>query len=337
MLGQQPANPIDSVTVDTDLVVTWAQITRRDNGAPITGLSIGDFILREQGKQQHISLVTQDQPLSIIFLVDGMACLYPPEREFRRAREALQQLGDDAEIALMAWDSDVSLMQQLTKDRDAIIDRLQDKASFFHALNGPAKVVRTTRDLYRPGEAIYQAAAYLEKAASPGRRKIIITLVNSYGPPVAPLAATHWHSATEVSELLEKTGTTVYGLYLTERRYHDGNLPLIGGFGPKTRSRQSGGSLEKFVELTGGYILDGKREQSDEWLIRLTGLIRSAYSVGYYPDDKNFNGRFRKIKLELSVQGKTKSAAVQIKTRVGYHAIRPPSRILSSSPNESQP
>ena len=327
--AQQPARPIDYITIDTDLVVTWAQITSRTDGRAVGGLSVDDFVLHEEGKQQQISLVKQDQPLSVVFLVDGMMCLYPPECEFQRAREALGKLGDDAEIGLMAWDSDVILVEPLTTDRNVIAERLEDRVCFFHALNGPEKVVRPQRDLYRPGEAIYQAAAYLEKAASPGRRKIIITLVNGIGPPVTPLADIHRHSVTEVSELLEQTGTTVYGLYLTFYRGHDWSLPLIGRFGPKTRRRRSGGSLEKFVELTGGSVLVGKKEEPDEWLLKLAKLIRSGYTIAYYPANKDFDGHFRRIRLELSRPGKAKTGAVNIKTPNGYRALRPPSRATS--------
>ena len=327
--AQQPVRPGDSIIIDTDLVVTWAQITTRNDGSPVRGLGADDFLLREDGRQQQISLIKEDQPLSVVILVDGMGCLYPHELEFQRSREALRQLGDDAEIALMAWDSDVTLVQPFTMDRNVITDRLQDKASFFHALNGPQKVVRPERDLYRPGEAVYQAAVYLEKAALPGRRRIIITIVNGYGPPVVPLADTHRHSAAEVSEVLEKTGATVYGLYLTFARGGDGSLPLIGRFGPKTRRRRSGGSLEKFVELTGGSILVGKREEPDVWLIKLLGLTRSSYGIGYYPENKYFDGRFRRIKLELSRRGKIKAGTVNIKTANGYRALRPSSQPAS--------
>jgi VWFA-related protein len=260
-------------------------------------------------------------------LIDGMACLWPADLEFQRAGEALDQLGDDAEIALMAWDSDVVLVHPFTMDRNLITSRLEDRACFFHALNGPKKVVRPERDWYRPGEAIHKAAAYLETAASPLRRKIILTLVTSYGPPTL-MAETHRLSAAEVEGKLEKSGATVYALYLTERRV-SGPMPLFGRFMPTARRRRSGGTLERFVEQTGGSVIVGKRKAPDEWLIKLAGLIRTSYSIGYYPDDKDFDGRFRHIKLELSRSGKTKAGTVNIKMRNGYRALRPSRPVVS--------
>src|SRR5262249_16693084 len=81
--------PADIVTVVTDVVVTWAQITRRDDQSPVRGLRIEDLLLREEGKQQPISLVKHDQPLSVVILVDGMRCVWPAAYEFVRARQAL--------------------------------------------------------------------------------------------------------------------------------------------------------------------------------------------------------------------------------------------------------
>jgi hypothetical protein len=168
-------------------------------------LGIEDFVLREDGTPQQISLVKEDQPLSVVILVDGMACIVPPEHELQRSDEALRLLGDDAEIALMAWDSDVALVQHLTRDRDAIANQLKDRVSFFYALNGHRNTaqgpVRPGRDFQRPGEAIYQAARYLEQNASSGRRKVIIVIAYP-----GWLGERHLHTAAEVKELLERIG-----------------------------------------------------------------------------------------------------------------------------------
>ena len=44
----------------------------------------------------------------------------------------------------------------------------------------------------------------------------------------------------------------------------------------KDKKLRSGGTIEEFVEHTGGTILTGKLEESDELLIELAGLIRSG-------------------------------------------------------------
>lgn len=335
----------DSVVINTNLFITWAQVVNSQDGSPITRLAFNDFLLREEGKSQQIAVLKEGQPLSVMILVDGMTCLRPSEIEFRRSREALRQLGDDAEIALMAWDSDVRLVQPLTRNQRVIADRLEDRVSFFTELNGiqhdPQIKVRPERDHARPGEAIYQAVRYLEKAASPERRKIII-LISSITSSLLT-AKTHPHSSSEVEALLRKSGTTVYALL-----ENDGMKSLYGSdrFNPfsisrvrrDSQQRRGGGTIDDFVQITGGTTLVSKNEawlnlstltpnrefgkEFDHLFIRLTGLIRSSYTIGYYPENSNFDGQFRRIKLELSKSGKAKAGNAVIKTRDGYHAVR---------------
>lgn len=207
------------ITVNTDLVITWAQVTNRTDRAPVKSLGIDDFQLHEEGKEEEVSLVKEGQPLSVVILVDGMTCVSDPQRWYQRREEILRQLGEDAKIVLMAWDSDAVLVQPFTKNQQVIADKLNNKLNFFYALNpgdyginpisGMKEMVRSDRALYRPGEAIYQATTYLERAASPDRRKIIIVI--SYAD--LRLAQKHSHTADEVKSLLQKTGTTVYVSY----------------------------------------------------------------------------------------------------------------------------
>jgi VWFA-related protein len=328
--AQQPEHPRNPFTINTDLVITWAQIFDAKDATVVKGLGITDFLLREDGKQQQISLVKEGQPLSVVILVQGGYCdtWGMPEYELRRGREALRQLGEAPEIALMAWIYDVVLTQPLTKDPDVIARQLEDRSSFSRALRLKRLQYSSNGYRYFPriGDAVYQAAQYLEKKASPGRRKIVIVIAY---PDL--MNEEHEHTAAEVNELLEKTATTVYGLY-----QHDGYSPGSGllsklGISKEGKRRRSGGALEEFAANTGGSILTGKPEEGDETLIKLAGLIRSSYTIGYYPENTDFDGRFRRISLELSPSGKAKVGKVNIKTRTGYLALRPSATAASEA------
>jgi hypothetical protein len=191
------------------------------------------------------------------------------ELSIQENRKALRQLGDDAEIALMAWDYDTALVQSLTRDQNLIAHRLKDKNAWINALR-PRSIYPGggAAEFARPGTAVYRAAQYLEKNAAPGRRKAIIVIGQA-----SWLDEFHSHTAAEVKEILERTGTTVYGLY-------ENYLPEIHAKlqrqNQKDKKRRSGGTIEEFVEQTGGAILIGKPEEGDELLIKLAGLIRSG-------------------------------------------------------------
>lgn len=323
---QKPEQTKQPITINTDLVVTWAQVLNSKDGTAVRGLEKEDFILREDGKPQQISLIKegQGQPLSVVMAVEGLGCAAePPEWLLPRIRESLLQLGDDVEIALIAWQGIIELVQPLTKDQKVIADVIQQGRRL---LGEKFEIVCKQTDnldinLPRPGETIYQAARYLEKEASPGRRKIIIDLDKPQF-----INRTHFHTAAEVSELLERTRTTLYGMYFEQRnsinKYY--GAEDYYRLNRKDKKRHIGGSLEEFVEETGGTLLVGKnREHVDEVFMQLTRLIGTSYTIGYYPENSEFDGKFRRVSLELSPSGKAKAGKVTIKTRNGYRAIRP--------------
>ncbi|MCI0663483.1 MAG: hypothetical protein L0220_20670 [Acidobacteria bacterium] len=330
MIAQKPERPRNSVTIPTDLVVTWAHILNRKDGSVVKGLEAEDLLLREDRIPQQISLLKEDQPLSVVILVKSGYCgTWPPQWGFRRSLEALAQLGDDLEVALMAWEGDVVMTQPLTRDRELIANQLKDRTFLLNALARKRLQFFDNGDRFlpRPGEAVYQAAQYLSRNASPGRRKIIILLTYPDW-----INETHLHTAAEVKDLLEKTGTTVYGLYQDNGFIPGSTLVSIFGLSGETKRRRSGGTIEEFVEQTGGSILKGMPKDGDELFIKLTGLIRSSCTIGYYPENSDFDGRFRRISLELSSRGKSKAGKVNIKTRNGYRASRPLPSVVSETP-----
>jgi hypothetical protein len=201
---------------------------------------------------------------------DLCAAIGPSEYSFRKHREALRQLGADSEIALMVWDYDVALAQPMTTDHNLIADKLEDRNKLRNILRPMAMTSEGDRaEFARPGEAIYQAARYLDKTASPGRRKIIIVIAH------ASWLDKWWHrrAAAEVDEMLDKTRTTVYGLY---QDFVPGDVAEFRRLNRKDKERSRGGAIEEFVEQTGGSILIGKPEESDGLLIKLVGLVRSG-------------------------------------------------------------
>jgi len=332
VIAQQPEVPRSSVTIPTDLVVTWAHILNKKDGSLVKGLAAEDLLLREDGIPQRISLLKEDQPLSVVILVKAGYCgTWPVQWSFGRSTEAIGQLGDDTEVALMAWEGDVVLTQPLTRDRKVIDDQLKDRTFFLNALARKQRQFFENGDRFlpRPGEAVYKAAQYLEQTASPGRHKIIIVLTYPDWTN-----ETHLHTAAEVKDLLERTGTTVYGLYQDNRFTPPSTLVSKLGLSGENKRQRSGGTLEEFVEQTGGTILKDKPEKGDELLIKLAGMIRSTYTIGYYPENSNFDGQFRRISMELSPSGKSKAGKVNIKTRNGYRALRLSPSAVSAMPSK---
>lgn len=314
----------ETVRVNTDLVTTWVNVNDPKNGLPVKGLTISNFNLQENDKSQEISLVKEGQPLSIMILLHGLGGWLKYPAWYQHIPEIVREFGADTEIALMLYDSTTVLVQPLTKDVNTLAGKFKDKEALYYQLGRhlperiaeapPGKIV-----LCHIGDAAYAATEYLQIAAAPTRRKIIIFISQrSFW-----MDESTTHLGTEVEAYLEKTDTTVYSLlHGNDVRVHDNDPMYYLFYRQRVKNRLRGGTIEGFIKATGGTSITGQWEECDEMFMKLARQIRSSYTIGYYPENTNFDGKFRRIKLELSKSGKAKFGKVDIKTREGYHAVR---------------
>lgn len=86
--------------------------------------------------------------------------------------------------------------------------------------------------------------------------------------------------------------------------------------------------LFRISEDTGGHFIKNTNDFSDG-LNRVDDEIRSRYTLAYRSTDQNFDGKFRKVKIEVRRPG------VNIVARPGYYAI-PPTQVVPSSPAERE-
>jgi VWFA-related protein len=84
--------------------------------------------------------------------------------------------------------------------------------------------------------------------------------------------------------------------------------------------------LYRISEDTGGHFVKNTNDIA-AGLERIDAEIRSRYTIAYRSTDPNFDGSFRKVKIEVS------RPDANILTRAGYYAI-PPSQIIPFSPDE---
>ena len=76
--------------------------------------------------------------------------------------------------------------------------------------------------------------------------------------------------------------------------------------------------LRKLAEATGGRMLEVKgMDRIDEALDEISEELHHQYSLGYYPDNKHWDGKFRKIQITAAGEG------YKVYARRGYYANRP--------------
>jgi VWFA-related protein len=77
-------------------------------------------------------------------------------------------------------------------------------------------------------------------------------------------------------------------------------------------------SLKKLAEATGGRMLEVKGiDKLEAALDEISEELHHQYSLGYYPENKNWDGKFRKIQISAGEKG------YKVYARKGYYANRP--------------
>jgi len=80
--------------------------------------------------------------------------------------------------------------------------------------------------------------------------------------------------------------------------------------------------LKKLAEATGGRMLEVRgMDKLAEALDEISDELHHQYSLGYYPDNQNWDGKFRKIQISAQPQG------YKVFARKGYYANRPAEQV----------
>jgi VWFA-related protein len=213
--------------------------------------------------------------------------------------------GDEAMV--ISFDTDVDLLSDFTDDR-SILDRAINKArintpggGYIAGNPGPVpsgNMVGTA--LY---DAIYLACG--EKLNGEAGRKaiVIVTDAQDEGSKV---------KLEEAIESAQRTDTVIHVLLVADPRY--------GG---------NGGVARRLADDTGGRVIYVNSEKKlEEAFDQISEELRSQYTLGYYPTNKNRDGKFRKINLDVET---TTSKCSPAKATTRPEASRLPSRRLTES------
>jgi VWFA-related protein len=77
-------------------------------------------------------------------------------------------------------------------------------------------------------------------------------------------------------------------------------------------------NLKKLAEATGGRMLEVKGiDKLEAALDEISDELHHQYSLGYYPENKNWDGKLRKIQISAGEKG------YKVYARKGYYANRP--------------
>jgi len=271
-------------------------VTVRDKSKRIaTDLKKEDFKLQEDGQDQQIAFFSKEVtlPITLALLLDTSGSeqfmLGAIQDMGGRFLDRVLRKGDEALI--MSFDTDVDLLADFTDDR-GLLDRAIRKARINSRMSGGMSPgpVPTSRQV---GTAFYDAVylACNEKLNTEAGRKAIVVVTDAQdeGSKVR---------IEEAIEAAQRTDTVIHILLVADPRFG-----------------ANGGAAKKMTDETGGRMIVANTEKHlAEAFDQISEELRSQYTLGYYPSNTAHDGKFRKIKVDMS------NHDLKVLARKGYYA-----------------
>jgi VWFA-related protein len=292
--AQDPQEPV--IRVGVEIVNVFATVRDRDKRL-VPNLTREQFRVFEDGQEQKIEYFSRETalPITLGLLIDtsiSMRNVLLAEQD--AASQFLRQVLRKEDLAFIAsFDVNVDLLHDFTGD----VERL-DRAVRRAVINSPlpdGPVQRTGPIGTKLFDAIWLACR--EKLRREVGRKALVVLTD----------AVDAGSRVRLEDALEAAQRT------------DAVIYIIGIYDPQFYGRGFGydgpGTAKKLAEETGGraYFFRDERKLAEAF-DEIAEELRTQYQLGYYPQNRLRDGRFRRLKVETTVRGH------RIQARKGYYA-----------------
>jgi VWFA-related protein len=294
------------IRVDVGLVTVTCEVTDR-TGAPAKDLRLEDFEVRDNGREQKIESLWQEQdlPLTIGLLVDVSGSQSAFIDEHRRAvtQFLTQILGRKDRAFLVTVGPEAKLLADLSGSIEELrraadlIDPLQLHGTIFGE-----SCVQTIPVRGCGGTALWNAvyASARQKMRWVQGRKALIVVSDGFdtGSP---------HTLSDAIEAVQESASVVYGI-----KYVDPNVsPASAGI---SRRKSAERGLERLTDETGGYTFPDPGDKLTEVFARIEQDLRNQYVLGFTPPPEARDGRFHKLEVKMRPRGLT------VRARIGYYA-----------------
>lgn len=272
----------ESIAINTQLVSLQVSVTDKE-GRFIAGLEPDRFAIYEDGVRQEISYFSdQDTPATIGIVLDVSGSM--TDEKIRHAREALarfiQTSHEEDEYFLVGFNDHAQTLLAGVRGTEALLARV--------AAIKP-----------QGNTALYDAVALGLAQVAYGHFSKRALLVISDGEDN--------HSRLDFGQVrkrLREADVTIYTI-------------LIGPLLP----RSSGGAImQNLASASGGKsYFPSNAEKMSEAFEQIALELRSQYSVGYVPTNLSADGRWRRIKIKVTLPDALPRLIVR--SRKGYFAI----------------
>ena len=259
-----------------------------DKGKAIDGLRREDFQVYEASIQQNVVFFSRDKkPVSWGLVLDRSGSMLPMMDEvYNAALHSVEAGTSDDETFVVAFNSAIDVIQDFTSDRE----RLRTSA----------------RSIFAGGStALYDAVAFAVNHVKKGRHQKKVLVVVTDGEDNSSQI-----KFRELLEIVRRSEAIIYTVGLFE------SWDWFGLESSQSRTKQE---LGRLAEQTGGMAYFPKNmKQCDRACRDIAVQVSRQYSVGYYPKDTAWDGKWRDVAVTLARPGHS-----TVRARQGYFA-RPP-------------
>ncbi|GBC81220.1 hypothetical protein HRbin10_00326 [bacterium HR10] len=316
-----------TVTLESPLVLVDALVLSKKTKTVVGDLTREDFLLWEDGKKQEITHFSRDElPLAVMLLVDVSGSVQPIIDEIQRAAlDALAKLKPQDRVALMIFAARSKLVAELTSDRAAIAEKLENIWSETTDV-GFATFINL---------GIYEAARYLRKKTEPTERRVIVMITDDVdtswfrsGPPRDVVLRELYEGGTALCGILVGYARGAmkaadYGTTAAITVLNPGVGAILIAWRILRRASGITGSAKFYAERTGGVAVKASPEEVGTMFASMLELLRARYTLGYVPPNPTPDGRFCELKVSVSERVKKEKGEVMILARRGYYGRHP--------------
>lgn len=266
-----------SISVEVP-IVTLDVIATTQHGDILTGLKKENFKIVEDGVPQTITnFGPTDAPITIVMLMEFSSLGYQYYAYLARqwAPVFLRHLKPNDWVSLVTFDMRPRLEVDFTQNKEEVDAALQH--------------------LYFPGfhesnvfDAVLDTVDRLKDVKNKKSILVIASGVDTFSK----------HTLDQTLKLLRQTDVTIFAVGLD--RPLNNYLEAHGGGGSNLTTLQGENQLKTFAQMTGGNAWFPQFEGEIPGIFQdVTAYLRNQYSLSYTPTNREQNGKFRKIKVEL--------------------------------------
>jgi len=276
----------DDATISVNVRLVNVFVTVTDNhGAPVAGLKQENFALKEDGREQKISVFDKESelPLSIVLGIDtSLSTRKDLPLELASARRFVKAILRPVDgLSIYQFSEIVNELTPFTSDQKRI-DR---------AITGIQHGAATA--LY---DALYLGSQALEKRQG---RKVIVVITDG-GDTVSTI------SYKDALREAQQAEAIVYSIII---------VPIEASAG-----RDTGGEhalIQLSADTGGRYFYATSESQLDAAFKQISDELRTQYLLAYYPSQKLADSDFRRI--EVMLKNPLQDKPLKVRHRTGYY------------------